>query len=53
MDVIEGTINAQYLFTVKPYISGTTEAAVSEVFNIQAHFKLMFEILQYVEVPIM
>jgi hypothetical protein len=23
------------------------------VFNIQAHFKLMFEILQYVEVPIM
>lgn len=49
MALIGGTINVQYLFTVKPYVYDTTVAAESEVFNIQAHFKLMLGILQYVE----
>jgi hypothetical protein len=37
------------MFTVKCYVSDITVAAESEVVNTQAHFKLMLEMLQYVE----
>jgi hypothetical protein len=37
------------MFTVNRFVSAITVGSESEVFNIQAHFTLVLEILQYLD----